>query len=75
MTPNARCTRNQKTRMYLDDLLKKCKSGTILFSHDISTALSTRHRSVTKRDVGMMLRERDDVMLQDKNKYGVWVVK
>jgi hypothetical protein len=73
MTANARCTRNQKTRAYLDELLKTCKSGTILFSNDISTALSTKHRSVTKRDVGMMLRERDDVMLQDKHKFGVWI--
>ena len=71
---NKRCTRNQKTRAYLDEMLKDAKPGTILFSNDISIALSTKFRSVSKREVGTMLRERDDVRLQHKDQCGVWVV-
>lgn len=68
---NPRCTRNQRTRQYLDELIKNCKPGTIIFTEELSIALSTRFRSVTNRNVGLAMRERDDVMLKSN---GVWEV-
>ena len=70
---NPRCTRNQKTRAYLDKLIKDCKPGTVLFTNDISIALSTKFRSVTNRNVGLAMREREDVMLEQGG--GAWRVK
>jgi hypothetical protein len=55
--------------------LKDCKPGTILFTEEISLALSTKFRSVSNRNVGLAMRERDDVELQQKDRHGVWVVK
>ena len=68
---NPRCTRNQRTRAYLDELIKNCKPGTIIFTEELSIALSTRFRSVINRNVGLAMRERDDVELK---RNGVWEV-
>jgi hypothetical protein len=67
--------KNQKTRAYLDDIIKTCKPGSILFTEELSRALSTKFRSVTNRNIGLALRERDDVELRNKDKFGTWVVK
>lgn len=69
---NARCTRNQKTREYLTEIIKSAKPGSILFTNELSIALSTKYRSVNNRNVGNALRERDDVELIN---LGTWRVK
>jgi hypothetical protein len=73
MPRNARCTRNERTRQYLDELIKGCPPGSVLFTEEISIALSTRFRSVTNRNVGNAMRERDDVTLEQGG--GAWRVK
>lgn len=75
MTSPPKRTQNQKTRAYLDDLIKTCKPGSILFTEELSRALSIRFRSVTNRNVGLAMRERDDVELRNKDKFGTWAVK
>ena len=70
---NPRCSRNVRTRKYLDELIKGCKPGTVLFTNDVSIALSTRFRSVSNRNVGLAMRERDDVVLEQAG--GAWRVK
>ena len=70
---NPRCSRNVRTRKYLDELIKGCKPGTVLFTNDVSIALSTKFRSVSNRNVGLAMRERDDVVLEQAG--GAWRVK
>lgn len=69
---NANCTRNQRTREYLNEIIKSAKPGSILFTNEISIALSTKFRSVNNRNVGNAMRERDDVELVN---LGTWRVK
>ena len=69
---NPRCARNVRTRKYLDELIATCKPGTVLFTNDVSIALSTKFRSVSNRNVGLAMRERDDVVLDAP---GTWRVK
>jgi len=69
---NPRCSRNVRTRKYLDELIKTCKAGTTLFTNDLSVALSTKYRSVNNHNVGNAMRERDDVVL---DAHGTWRVK
>ena len=70
---NPRCTRNERTRQYLDELVATCKPGSVLFTNEISIALSTKFRSVSNRNVGNAMRERDDVVLEQAG--GAWRVK
>ena len=70
---NPRCARNVRTRQYLDELIKGCKPGTVLFTNDVSIALSTKFRSVSNRNVSLAMRERDDVVLEQAG--GAWRVK
>ena len=70
---NPRCTRSQRTRQYLDELIKGCAPGTVLLTNDVSIALSTKFRSVSNRNVGNAMRERDDVVLEQNG--GAWRVK
>lgn len=70
---NPRCARNVRTREYLDELIKGCKPGSVLFTEEISIALSTRFRSVNTRNVGNAMREREDVELEQGG--GAWRVK
>ena len=67
--PTRSLKRTERTRAYLDEVLQTCKPGTLLFTEDISVALSTRFRSVTTHNVGLALRERSDVALE---RTGVW---
>lgn len=62
---NPRCTKNQKVRKEIDEMLKSAKPGSIFFTDEISKALSIRKRSVTNRNVAMALRERIDVKLKE----------
>ena len=72
MTRNARSIKNDNTRNEIDEMVKSAKSGTILFTDDISRALSLRRRSVNNRTVGKLMAEREDVKC--KEGYGmVWV--
>ena len=70
---NPRCARNVRTRKYLDEFIATCKPGTVLFTNDVSIALSTKFRSVSNRNVGLAMRERDDVVLEQAG--GAWRVK
>jgi hypothetical protein len=67
---NARCNRNQKIRMYLNQVCAELQTGEILKSSIVAERLSTRVRSVTTLNVGLAFRERDDMKLI---KTGVWV--
>jgi len=65
--PKDRVTR---IRDYLDKTVKPCKPGTILFTRELATSLRThQHHGESTRDVGMIMRERDDVKLVRK---GIW---
>ncbi len=61
--------RTDRIRQHLDNVLQNCADGTILFSSDIAATLAKRCRTVTVNNVGMALRERDDVVLVEN---GVW---
>jgi hypothetical protein len=67
---NARCTRNQKIRLYLNQVCSELQSGETLQSSIVATRLSTRNRGVSTFSVGSAFRERDDMELV---KTGVWV--
>ena len=69
---NARSIRNEKIRKDVGEIVDSAKSGTILFTDDISRALSMRKRSVTNKNVGNALSERDDVVMRE-GYGGVWV--
>ena len=60
---NARCTRNEKIRKEIDDIVKKSKEGSIIFTTELAQALSTRYRSVNILNATRFLRERDDLKL------------
>jgi len=67
---NARCTRNQKIRMYLNQACSELQSGETLQSSIVAIQVSTRNRGVSTLNVGLALRERDDMELV---KTGVWM--
>jgi len=67
---NARCTRNQKIRLYLNQVCSELQPGEILQSSVVATRISTRNRGVSTLTVGLAFRERDDMELV---KTGVWM--
>lgn len=79
MTPCHNCPiepscqkKRDNIRKEIDEMVKSAKSGALLFTDDISRAISIRKRSVTNRTVGKLMNERDDVVM--KEGYGrVWV--
>jgi len=65
--------RTEKIRNYIEEVLSPCKHGTVIFTHEIASALCDRlHHGESMRDVGMALRERDDVELMYT---GAWMKK
>lgn len=59
-----------RVRSYLDKTVKSCEPGTILFTHELASALSVQyHHGESTRDIGMAMRERNDVRLV---RTGVW---
>lgn len=65
--------RTEKIRNYIEEVLSPCKPGTVVFTHEIASALCNRlHHGESMRDVGMALRERDDVELMYT---GAWMKK
>ena len=65
--------RTEKIRNYIEEVLSPCKPGTIIFTHEIASALCDRlHHGESVRNVGIALRERDDVELMYT---GAWVKK
>jgi len=69
---NAKCTRNQKARVYLEDIVQSCNPGCILFTEELSIALSTKFRSVSNRTVGRIMSGIEGVK---KDRDGVWVTE
>jgi len=69
---NHKVKKNQRTRAYLDGILKDAQPGTLLFTNELSIALSTKFRSVNNHNIGNLMRERDDVVLDAP---GTWRVK
>jgi hypothetical protein len=61
--------RTERIRKYVDDVLQNLPAGSIVSSSDISTSLATKCRTINPNNVGMALRERDDVELVEN---GVW---
>lgn len=62
--------RATRVRAYLDETIASCEPGTRLFTHELATALCIKfHHGESTRDVGMALRERDDVRMI---KHGIW---
>lgn len=67
---NPTCKKNQKTRRYLEEIIKDAKPGSIMFTEEISIALSTKFRSVSNRTVGRLMSSMEGVR---KDRDCVWV--
>jgi hypothetical protein len=65
----AQLKRTDRIRNHLNQVLQKLPAGSILMSSNITATLAKRCRTVTVNNVGMALRERDDVELVEN---GVW---
>ena len=61
--------RNQNLRVDIDQYLATLAPGTQAISHALAKSLSDGRRSLSSRNVGNILRERDDVRWVDD---GVW---
>ena len=62
--------RTEKIRNYIEEVLSPCKPGTVIFTHEIASALCDRlHHGGSMGDVGVALRERSDVRWVSP---GVW---
>jgi hypothetical protein len=72
MTKNPRQARNDRIREYLDTLITPMPTGSIVKTNDLASACSRPRRSVNVRSIGNLLRERDDMVLQNPNVNGVW---
>lgn len=69
---NAKSIKNDNIRKELDVMLKETKTGAVLFSDEISRALSLKRRSVTTRTISRLMCERDDLKSRD-GKTHTWV--
>ena len=58
--------------MYLNQVCSNLQSGEMLHSSIVATQVSTRNRGVSTLNVGLALREREDMELV---KTGMWVKK
>ena len=67
---NAKCSKNAKTRLYLEDIVQSCNPGSILFTEELSIALSTKFRSVSRRTVGKIMSSLEGIR---KDRDGIWV--
>ena len=69
---NAKCTRNEHIRKQITGIISASAPDTIIKTDAISDTLSKHYSGVSNRNVGNLLRERDDVVWVTN---GTWRVK